>query len=212
VIGFVQVGKQAMADRYTYVPLIGVFLIVAWGIPDILAGAAARRRGIAAIQAVVGIAALAALSVAAYRQVGYWRNDVSIWTRALAVTRNNAVGHFNLGTTLATQGDEEGAIRHFEEAVRIDPRKFDAHCNLGAMLVDKGKLDEAIEHLRIAVKLRPTDANSLSNLGVVLVQRGCYAEAIPHLRAALRALPGDPACTEALATALQRSRPSGLTH
>ncbi|MGB9619954.1 MAG: tetratricopeptide repeat protein, partial [Armatimonadota bacterium] len=210
VIGLVQVGKQAMADRYTYVPLIGIFVIVAWGVPDLARRLSfgrgelsvwAGRSGIGAAVAIVAV-----LAFATHRQAAYWRNDNSIWTRALAVTKNNAFAHYNLGTTLATQGDSDGAIRHFREAVRIDPRKFDAYCNLGVMLAQKGDLDEAIKHFRAAVKLKPGDPVSRSNLGLALVKRGQYAEAIPHLRAALKANPEDADSREALAVAVEQTQ------
>ena len=210
VIGLVQVGKQAMADRYTYVPMIGIFILAAWGVPDLARRLSSGRREVSSwlrrAGAVAAVAIIAVLTLAAHRQAAFWRNDVSIWRRALAVTEHNALAHFNLGTTLAVQGDTEGAVRHFREAVRIDPAKFDAHCNLGTMLAQKGELDEAIEHFRAAVRLKPKDPVSRSNLGVALVKRGRYAEAIPHLRAALKAHPEDAVSREALDTAVEQTQ------
>jgi tetratricopeptide (TPR) repeat protein len=203
VIGIVQVGKQAMADRYTYIPLVGIFIALVWGAGDLARERVGRSRAIVGLKAALAMCALTALTATAYRQIGYWRNDPSIWTRAIAVTRDNAIAHYNLGTTLAVQGDDEGAIRHFAASVRIDPRKFDAHANLGAMLLQRGRLDEGIKHLRIAIRLKPDDYQAQSNLGLVLVQQGKFAEAVPHLRIALKIKPEDAELREALAAAVE---------
>ncbi|MCX8052487.1 MAG: tetratricopeptide repeat protein [Armatimonadetes bacterium] len=208
VIGIVQVGKQAMADRYTYIPLIGIFLIVAWGARDLAWRWRAKRGGLPAwlstAGALVAIGIIAGLTAAAHKQVGYWRNDVSIWLRAIAVTKNNALAHYNLGTTLAELGNSEAAIRHFKKAVQADPQKIEAYCNLGAMLAVMGELREAAKYLRMAVKLCPKDAFSQYNLGMVLVKQGQYAEAIPHLRAALARNPSGFDYRRALESAVEK--------
>lgn len=199
VIGLVQVGKQALADRYTYVPLIGLFVIISWGIPDLvgvwLGKVDASSKVSAIIAASLGTCALISLLPITYRQIGCWRDDITLWNRAIAVTRNNAVAHYNLGTTLAALGDMDGAQRHFSEAVRADPQKYDAHNNLGGILLYKGQIDKAIAHFRMAVKLKPDYPDAQCNLGLALLQRGDYRRAIVHFNECLKHRPND---TEAL--------------
>ncbi|MDH7601035.1 MAG: tetratricopeptide repeat protein [Armatimonadota bacterium] len=208
VIGLVQVGKQAMADRYTYLPHVGLFVAVVWGCDRLVQLASVRLRLglLQALWASAACAAIVLLSVAAHKQVGYWRNDVSLWKRAIAVTKNNAVAYYNLGTTLATQGDAESAMACFKSAVRIDPRKHEAYANLGALLGERGDYEAAVKYLAKAVKLRPRNPIYRANLGIALVRMGRGAEAIPHLRYALRIQPHDENCRQALVEAVEQLR------
>lgn len=208
VIGLVQVGKQAMADRYTYLPHIGLFIAIVWGC-DQCVGSVYRRLQVQlprTVCAFLSCLVVSLLAVVAHRQTGYWRNDVSLWERAIAVTRNNAVAHYNLGTTLATQGDAEAAIFHFKSAIRIDPRKHEAYANLGAMLGEKGEYEAAARYLTTAVRLRPKNPLYRANLGIALVRLGRSSEAIPHLRFVLRIHPHDEDCRQALAEAVEQLR------
>jgi tetratricopeptide (TPR) repeat protein len=195
VIGLVQVGKQALADRYTYVPLIGLFVIISWGVPDLIGAwlgkVDASSKVSAIIAASLGASALISLLPITYRQIGYWRDDITLWNRAIAVTRNNAVAHYNLGTTLAALGDMDGAQHHFSAAVRADPKKYDAHNNLGGILLYKGQIDKAIAHFRMAIKLKPDYPDAQCNLGVALLQRGDYHRAIVHFKECLKYRPND---------------------
>ena len=195
VIGLVQVGKQALADRYTYVPLIGLFVIISWGVPDLLGVwldkiKASSKTG-PIITALIGACFIVALLPITYRQIGYWHNDITLWNRALAVTRNNAVAHYNLGNTLVGLGDLDGAQHHFSEAIRIDPKKYDAYNNLGGMLLYKGHIERAITHFRIAIKLKPDYPDAQCNLGLALIQRGDYHQAIVHFKECLKRRPND---------------------
>ncbi|MGQ9783072.1 MAG: tetratricopeptide repeat protein [Armatimonadota bacterium] len=207
VIGIVQVGKQSMADRYTYVPIIGVFVLTVWSCYHLL-NTIKQQIGVPLRYVALLVASIVVviLALGARRQTSYWRNDTTIWERALAVTKNNAVAHYNLGTTLATQGDIEGAIEHFLKALRIDPRKHEAYANLGVMLAEKGRYEDAVRYLLKAVRLRPRDAVYRANLGLALVQQGRYSEAIPHLKFALSKHPDDESCREALAEAVEQLR------
>jgi protein O-mannosyl-transferase len=197
VIGLVQVGTQAMADRYAYVPLIGIFLIVVWGACDALAG---RRRALA----VAGACVLAALAVATGRQVARWRDSRGLFEHALRVTRDNDVAHINLGIVHARDRRWEQAVYHFGEALRIRPRSVEALTQLGVALAQMGRVDEAVERFNAALALNPGWADAHSNLGVALLRKGHTEEAIRHLRQAAALEPETPGTLVNLAAALSQ--------
>ena len=185
VIGFVQVGAQSMADRYTYVPLIGLFVMVVWTLGDV----AARWRN-----ARIGIAALAGVAIfgcvgATWIQVGHWRNGITLFEHTLKVTTDNAVAHTNLGAALMEAGRENEATRQYREALRIDPGHANAHVNLGIVLMGQGEEEQAIAHYREAVRIRPGFAQAHNQLGIALAQRGEIDEAIARYREAVRIRP-----------------------
>jgi tetratricopeptide (TPR) repeat protein len=199
VIGLVQVGLQARADRYSYVPLIGIFIIVAYGIPELLLnpgkGSPARRKAIS----VCAVAALAALGIASYRQAGYWKDSVSLYSHALAVTRDNWFAHNGMGVTLrqeaqslADSGNTQGAVGkyraalgHFREVIRILPQYADAHNSLATCLTALGNHDEALAELRKTISIEPRHVLARSNLGNALYRRGNVEEAMEHYRQAI---------------------------
>jgi hypothetical protein len=166
VIGLVQVGKQAMADRYTYIPLVGLFVIIAWGAPDLMCriarGVSPAVRG-AALAGLAGLWILG-LATCARAQVACRRNDVTLWRHALAVTSKNAVAHNNLGTALAARGDIKGGIRHISEAVRIDPRQFVALVELGDLLLKQEGYKEAAARFSQALRVEPDYADARRGL------------------------------------------------
>jgi tetratricopeptide (TPR) repeat protein len=167
VIGLVQVGVQAMADRYTYVPLIGIFVILAWGLPDLLGAHWSR------LVPSLGAAALVAYAVLAFAQVGTWRNSRTLWQQALAVTSDNPVAHYHLALALSGQPGESGAvIRHYEAAVRLFPSYAPAHNNLGRALLGIGQIDRALKEIEEATRLAPGNANAFYNLGVAWDAKG----------------------------------------
>lgn len=183
VIGLVQVGTQSMADRYTYVPLIGIFIAVAWGVINLLAG---RARLLVAIGAV---AAVVAAGTAARAQIHHWRDSLSVWQHAVDVTRGNYRAHNSLGAVLGNQGRTAEAIRHFEEALRLGPDRSEAHHihhNLGRALADSGRTDDAISHYREALRVKPDFAEAHNNLGLALVRLGRVDEALRHYQEAVR--------------------------
>jgi tetratricopeptide (TPR) repeat protein len=185
VIGLVQVGSQAMADRYTYVPLIGLSVMVAWSIPDILAGWRYRR-------VVFSISAgilLSILMIVTRLQVQHWQNSITLFEHSLDVTVNNYLSHTNLGDALARQGKYQEAIAHFTEALRIFPDHPEVHYNLGVVLQGQGKIQEAIIHFAEAVRIRPDHAIAHNNLGVALVVQGKVQDAIAHFSKAVQAKP-----------------------
>jgi len=158
VAGIVQVGWQARADRYTYIPLIGIFLGVVWAVSDRFADRPALLGSLAS-------AALVTLGIGAFVQAGYWRDSETLFRRAIAVTDNNSVAHNNLGTALLRRGLLPQAEEQFAEAVRIDPSFADAHSNLGVALGRQGEIDEAILEFRRALDLDPDHADARRNLG-----------------------------------------------
>lgn len=202
VIGLVQVGIQSFADRYTYVPLIGIFIIIAWGFPDIVSKWRHKEIGITII---VG-ALLSIFMVTTWLQVRYWNNNMTLFEHALDVTANNYLAHNNLGNALKEQGDRAEAIRHYSEALRIKPNYAKVHNNLGNALVAQGKLKEAIKHYSEAVSLDHDFAEAYNNLGAALFRTGKIEEAIAHFQEALRTKPNDPNTSNNLKMALAAKR------
>jgi len=186
VIGIVQVGSQALADRYTYIPLIGIFILLVWGGRDLFERLRWSRRT-AGLTAAWVMVLLAALSL---RQVGYWKDGVTLFRHTLAVTAENHIAHNNLGIALAHQGKEDEAALHFREALRIHPAYTDARYNLALHCQKEGKLDEAIVHYRELIQIRPS-ADALNNLAVALMSRGRFDEAAGHLLKVMKEDPGN---------------------
>jgi Flp pilus assembly protein TadD len=210
VIGLVQVGLQSRADRYTYVPLIGIFIMIAWGVPDLLArpraGAPARRlgRSVRWLLAAASCAAIVALMACSWIQVGHWRDGVTLFEHALAVTPENEVAHGNLGVALFEQGRIDDALSHYYAALRINPEDPDAHQNLAIALKGLGRIDEAIDHAREAVRLAP-NATTHTALGTVLMQKGSAEEAASEFLEALRFDPFDSDARNNLGVLLARA-------
>ena len=188
VIGLVQVGSQAMADRYTYLPLIGLFMIAAWGISEFSARRRIKKVWLTASAGVL----LSLLITTTWRQVGYWENSVALFSRALAVTTDNPVAHNNLGYTLSTQGKFEKAITHYLEALRLYPDSAVAHYNLGNALGNLDKPSQAIYHYLEVLRLNPKHTGAHNNLGNVLAKQGKLNDAVKHYSAALKIDPENP--------------------
>src|ERR1043166_3273747 len=201
VSGMLQVGQQARADRFTYLPFIGVFMLVAWGAYDLTRRCGAQKAALS----VAGTAATALCIGLTYRQVGFWKDSETLFGHALAVTADNDVAHNNLGTALLDLNRPAEAIPHFEEAVRLRPGDPSARRNLGTALFRAGRLDESIVQLELALKLKPDMAIAHSNLGTALGMKGRMEEAIAHLREAVRLLPGDLKAENNLGVALARA-------
>jgi tetratricopeptide (TPR) repeat protein len=182
VLGLVQVGGQAMADRYTYVSLVGPFITVVWGAGDLVAARAARRGGAAAL----ALTALFALAFASRAQARHWRNSLALTRHAVRVQPNSSHMRINLGLALQLAGRPERAIRQYREAARINPRSPKLHNNLGNALELQGRRDDAIAHYRLAIGLDPEFAKPYANLGSALLAAGATAEALSHLQTALR--------------------------
>jgi len=191
VIGLVQVGAQAMADRYTYLPDIGIYIIVAW-----LAGeAVAKLRLPKAIPAITGAVILIVLLLITRTQIGYWKNSESLFRHALDVTQNNCVMHNNYGEALRCAGRLDEAIEHYRQAIEIDPLYVEARNNLGCVLRNKGLVTEAVAEFEAALQVKPDDAMVRNNYGVALAVMRRYDEAIEQFS---RALAVDPLFSSAL--------------
>lgn len=234
VIGLVQVGDHAMADRYTYVPLIGLFIMIAWGVPDVLARWSRRRIVLATSTA--GL--LSALMITSWLQIQHWKDSITLFEHTLHVTPDTPLAHNNLGVALAGQGKLDRAIWHYSQALqikpdylgarinlgsvlseqgklreaiahylkilRIKPDFVDAHFNLGNALARQGKLDKAIAHYSEALRIKPDDAEVHNNIGIALAARERTADALAHFRAALRIQPDFPEARHNLSIVLQK--------
>jgi tetratricopeptide (TPR) repeat protein len=182
VIGLVQVGVQSMADRYTYVPLIGLFILLTWGVHDLMG----RWRHGRIVAATCAALTLLGFMAGASFQVRHWKTSTTLFTHALGITSNNWLMHYNLGVTLAKEGKLNEAISHYSEALRIKKNYAIAHNNLGVALTKQGKLNEAISHYSEALRIKKNYAIAHNNLGVALRLQGRLDEAIMHHSEALR--------------------------
>ena len=181
VIGLVQVGEQAMADRYTYIPLIGLFIIVAWGISDLF-----RKWHIRKIYlSVIAMMILSVLTARTYSQIRYWKNGVTLFEHAIKVTENNFKAHNNLATALG-QTDLDRAIFHYKEAVRIHPQYVTALGNLGLAFFNKGNYDEAVSYFTKAVKINPKKIDMRMDLANIFFLQGKHEKAISQYREILK--------------------------
>jgi tetratricopeptide (TPR) repeat protein len=185
VIGLVQVGAQSMADRYSYIPLIGLFIAIAWGVTDF----AGRRQLSTKAVGGIALALIVAFVILTRQQVSYWKNSITLFEHAIEVTPNNYVAHSSIAVGLTRVGRVNDAIAHVTESLRIKPDNAEAHNNLGGMLARQGKIDEAIQHYRDAVRIKPDYATARYNLGYYVSQRGNYSEGIEQYREALRIKP-----------------------
>jgi len=167
VIGVVQVGSQAMADRYTYIPLIGLFMMIAWGVPELFGNWRFRKMFLSVLSGVV----LTVLALSSWQQVQYWRNSVTLFEHALSVTSGNYLAHNNLGVALSLAERTEEAVCHYSAALLIKPDYTDAHNNLGVTLAVQGKVDAAIGHYTQALLISPDHEKARANLAAALVRR-----------------------------------------
>ena len=202
VIGLLQVGEQALADRYTYFPMIGLCILVAWGGAEIWQrwlSRWARARGIVAVGAA---AVLALLTLASRAQTAHWHDTLSLFERSLAVNPTNPTLHYNVAVVLEGKGEREEAIAHWRRALEFRPRFAKAHNNLAVMMVAQGKTDEALHHYREALRLDADYADAHYNLGSLLAARGQLDAGIAHYRAALLIEPDNADVHFKLANAL----------
>jgi tetratricopeptide (TPR) repeat protein len=219
VIGLVQVGIQSMADRYTYVPIIGLFIMLVWGIAELIPDRPWRTK----VLAVGAVSLLAACALLTRRQVRFWRDSAALFGHAVLVTRDNYLAYNNLGFFMSGQGKTAEAMENYrmslkinpayedalnnmgyalagqkkyleaipfyEAALRVRPNHAEVHNNLGNALSETGKIDEAIQHYLIALKQNPNHADAHNNLAIALAMKGKLDEAIPHFQAAIRCNP-----------------------
>ena len=205
VIGLVQVGVQSMADRYTYVPYIGTFIMIAWGIPAALA----RWRFLRPVLFACAVAVLAVLILITHTEAAYWNNSVSLFEHAARVTKNNDVAYLNLGVALSSLGKTDSAIASFHRALAAKPGDpgvaYDVYNNIGIALSRQGKMGDALECYRKALATAPELAEAHFNLAAVLADRGKLPEAVESFRQGLRRSPNDFDAHCRLADLLARS-------
>jgi Flp pilus assembly protein TadD len=185
VIGLVQVGDQARADRFTYLPQIGLCILAAWTLNDVSLSWRHRPRILTAGAVVV----VAALAVGSFIQTSYWRDSEALWNRALACTTRNYVAHNNLGIVVAQKGHPVEAMKHFQRALEIRPNYADAHNDLGIVLFQQGRSAEAARHFQRALEIKPDFVEAEFNLCNLLAQEGRWADAIRGYRRAVQLHP-----------------------
>jgi Flp pilus assembly protein TadD len=185
VIGLVQVGSQQMADRYTYLPQIGLCIALVWGAAQAVASWPSHRWLFGAGSALV----LAILMSCAWRQTTYWRDSETLWNHALACTSRNALAHNNLGYELFNRGRLDEAIAEYRKTMEVMPNDVKSHSYLGRALADSGRFDEAIAQYRKALEIMPDYPEAHDNLGIALAGGGRFDEAVVEYQAALKAKP-----------------------
>jgi protein O-mannosyl-transferase len=232
VIGLIQVGIQSMADRYTYVPLIGLFIMLAWGIDELMPARPWRGSALAIGTALL----LAACGFLTERQIRFWRDSEALFGHAVKVTRDNYLAYNNLGYYLNNQGRTAEAMENYrlslkinsayedalnnlgyalagqkkyaeaiplyEAALRVRPRHAEVHNNLGNALSETGKIDEAIQQYLIVLQEKPDHADAHNNLGIALAMKGRLDEAITHFHEAIRCKPSYASAHSNLGNAL----------
>lgn len=198
VIGLLQVGAQAMADRYTYVPLIGLFIIAAWGFPELITGWRPKKKLLAG----AGTFLVVILMVSASLQARHWKNSFTLYEHALHATKNNYFAHDGMGLFLASRGKNDEAIQQYSAALRIRPDFAEAHNHLGNIYKIQGIPDAAIDHYKEALRIKPEYAQAYYNLGHTLAGQGKLVDAVKQYSAALKLRPEYPEVHYHLASAL----------
>jgi protein O-mannosyl-transferase len=199
VIGLLQVGEQAMADRYTYLPLIGIFIAVAWALPGLV-----HPRGTARSALAIGSVVVLLLAGLTRRQVAIWRDDETLFSHAIRATGENWKASYSLGLALDAAGDRAGAMQRFREAIRLRPDFPRARFSYALTLDEDGRPAEALEELRRAVRARPEDPVYRITLASLLAREGQEEEAIAQLRELIRLRPEVPEGYNNLAAILAR--------
>ena len=198
VIELVQSGEQAMADRFTYIPSLGVLILAIWGASELTR----RWRHQVVVLSVAGSAAIVLCIGLTQQQLGHWKDSEALFRHALEVTENNYLAHYNLGMALDGKGQTDEAIRQYQEAIRLKPDYAYAHDTLGTALGRKGQTDEAISQFQEAIRLKPDYADAHYNLGIALVMKGQTDEAISQFQEAIRLKPDEAEAHNNLGMAL----------
>lgn len=210
VIGIVEVGLQGHADRYTYLPHIGIFISLIWLFADLATSLRVRKEIPAAVSAIV-VVGFAACS---WKQTTYWRNSATLWIHTMAVTENNDVALANFADWFAERGQLDEALSYFQRALDIRSQMSghehynlslaNIHTNMGVALVHKDRVEEAVAHFQRALELQPNYPDAHYNLGVILGRRNDLDGAVAQFRTILSIAPNDPASNAALADVLAR--------
>ena len=187
VIGILQVGNQARADRYTYLPQIGLYLLLTWGAVEVCAGWRHRRALLTSLASII----LAACIFTARAQTAHWRDSETLWSHALACTTDNIVAEGNLGEACFAKGKRREAMVHFQNSLRIEPNQAPILSCLGVFFLELGQANESLAHLQKAVDLEPNFADAHFNLGNTYLELGQAKEALSHYGRALEIAPDD---------------------
>jgi protein O-mannosyl-transferase len=187
VIGVLQVGSQAHADRYTYLPEIGLVLLFTWVVADLSARWPHRRL----LVSVVSVAIVVVLAFSAHTQASFWKDSETLWTQALSRTSDNLTAELNLGEAVYKLGRTPEAIAHFERALQIDPNQASTYSSMGAALLETGRTNESLATLQKAIELDPKSSDAHYNLGNTLLQLGRGTDAVAHYKRALELAPDD---------------------
>lgn len=202
VLQFFPIGQAVMADRYTYVPYIGLLFALTWWLDE----SPRPEKDGGSARLVIGLVLAALLPLSLYQtwaRIAVWKDSMALWTDTIARFPNRiAIAHDNLGLVLAEQGKPEEAIAQHREAIRLNGNYSKAHNNLGAVLAPLGKLDEAISEYRVAIKLDQNNADAYNNLGAALATKGALDEAVGHYRTAIRLNPNNSAAYNNMGAAL----------
>ena len=185
VIGFVQVGMQALADRYTYISYIGLFIMIAWGLPELLSKWPQRKNALGLSMVIV----LTTLGICTQRQISYWNNSFTLFSHAIEVTQSNYIAYNNLGVTYDKLGRHQEAMESYKQAIRIKPDYADAHFNLGNAYGKHGRYQDAIESYKQAIRIKPDFAMAHFNLGNAYDKLGHHQEAMESYKQAIRIKP-----------------------
>ncbi len=204
VAGFFQSLHFATADKYTYIPLVGLFIMAAWGVPELLAALIREPQARARVLMGLGAVCTVILAVLSWRQAGYWRDSATLARHTVSVTKDNAVMHNNLGMALMKEGRTDEALVHFSQALRISDYYARAHYNMAAALAQQGRIDEAIAQYNRAIEANPKDVPAFYNLGNVLERKGRIDEAVQAYRKAIAVDPDHIDARYNLANALSR--------
>jgi len=186
VSGIIQGGRwPAIADRWTYVPAIGLFMIAGWGGAALIEKISRKKLPKIILASII----LVPLIILSNLQVRLWKNSITLFSHAIEITKDNSLAHYNLGVALGKAGDLNRAISHYHAALKIDHKNASAHVNLANALAQKGALDEAITHFDTALSLEPKDEYTHTNLGKALVIKGELDEAVHHFTIAIELNP-----------------------
>jgi len=198
VIGLIQVGEQAMADRYTYITLTGLFIIIAWSLPELFE----RWRYKKIVLASSAVLVISAVSTYTYFQLRYWRDDLTLFQHALDVTENNYKANYCLAIALCGQGKLDEAIDYCSRAIRIKPDVLQPRMGMGYILRQAGRLDESAQEYQKVLQIKPDDPIALNGLGSTLNQQGKYDQAVKYFTEAVRIKPDFAAAHNNLAYTL----------
>jgi tetratricopeptide (TPR) repeat protein len=188
VIGIVQVGGQALADRYTYFPLIGVFIALAFGAADLITR---FRFSTTIVSLTAALVLVSCLGVTEY-QLRFWQNSETLFGHAIAVTKDNAIAHINLGVAFDEDGKKPQALDEYRKAIDIDPNRFQEHNNLANLLAAMGQREEALREYQEALRLDPDAALARVNFATELAEMGRFDDAMAEYAKATQLAPEDP--------------------